>query len=181
MNQNRNNEQLKALADAMNTFPRATLQEIAEKIGLSRATLHRTYGTREKINEQIFALATKTLNELFNHIDLEGSDVEKTFYSLIDLHYEHQTLLRFLCANPTAIDETKFEAYMHWLNGFFLYGQKCGYFKLELSANVLTEAFVSLLYGLIESAGRGRIATGNVRDYIASCFLHGTRLTPQNQ
>ncbi|SET44923.1 TetR/AcrR family transcriptional regulator [Thorsellia anophelis] len=171
----KNSEQLKALAGAMIMHPRATLQEIAELVGLSRATLHRTYGTRERINEQIFSLATKTLNELFNDINLEENDIEKTFLGLIELHYEHQTLLRFLCANPTAIDESKFEAYMNWLNRFFIYGQRKGYFKLDLNANVLTEAFVSLLYGLIESAGRGRIAKTNLTEHIAMCFLKGTK------
>lgn len=172
---NRNTEQLKLLANAIIQHPRATLQELAEVAGFSKATLHRNYGTRDKLLDQIFELARSTLNVVFVEINLENEDIEATLIDLINIHYEHSILLRFLCANPTAVNEDEFTHYIKWLNSFFLFGQKQGFFKIELSASVLTEVFVSLLYGLIESSGRGRIAKANVTEYIRNTFLFGTK------
>ena len=52
---------LKNLAAAVVENPRSTLKEIAETVGISIATLHRSYGTRENLENLLITKASEAL------------------------------------------------------------------------------------------------------------------------
>ena len=47
------------------------------------------------------------------------------------------------------------------LDAFFLRGQRAGFFRIEVGAPVLTELFLSLIYGIVDAERRGRAASAS--------------------
>ena len=52
---------LKLLAVAIIESPRATLQELAESVGISKATLHRCYGTRDNLEKLLLEKSGRSI------------------------------------------------------------------------------------------------------------------------
>lgn len=191
----KNPQLIKALADAIVSNPRATLLELAELARVSKATLHRVFGTREELIDAIYIESKNTVLQMIQEFErlahFESADSQNAavpnesgtikdnnpsylaFKTLITLHVEHSVMLRFLCVNPTMAQDEHFVEYLKTLQQFFLRGQKQGLFKIEFSASVLTEIFISMMFGTIESAGRERIAKAEVADIVEQFFLFG--------
>jgi TetR/AcrR family transcriptional repressor of mexCD-oprJ operon len=74
------------------------------------------------------------------------------------------------------IYENKYwDSYISALDGFFLKGQKEGFFRLEMSSQMLTELFVSMICGMIDAEHRNRVASAGMVDRMAEFFLEGAR------
>lgn len=71
LSQRNNNQLLAALAQAMLIQPRATLQELAQAVGISKATLYRFCRTREELEERLVSYGTELISAAIKTAGLE--------------------------------------------------------------------------------------------------------------
>ena len=170
---------LKALAIAIVDRPRDTFKELAEAAGVSKATLNRFCGTRENLAEMLMVYSSKTMNRVIASAGLNDSDPIEALHELIELHLAQRELLMFLIVQwrRDSLDEEaedlRWKPYSDAMDAFFLRGQTEGFFRIDVSAPVLTELFASILFGLIDAERRGRIARCGMASLVESSFLRG--------
>ena len=170
---------LKALAVATVDRPRATLKDLAEAAGVSKATLHRFCGTRDNLVERLMNHSQAALNQVIEEANLQVADVPQALRSLIDNHLKHRELLVFMIFQyrPDSMDPDKdgarWVAYTDALDAFFLRGQQEGFFRIEIGAELLTELFVSMIYGMVDAERRGRAASARSAVTLEQFFIKG--------
>ncbi len=170
---------IKELAVAIVDHPRATLKELAEAAGMSRATLHRFCGTRDHLLEMIEHHGEDVLHQIIEASCLQSADPLEALHKLIREHLAHRELLMFLVFQyrPDFLDPqddgARWQSYVDALDAFFLGGQHQGAFRIDISAAVFTELFITLVYGMVDAERRGRAASSNTVHTLEQMFLHG--------
>lgn len=170
---------LKSLTVAVVNRPRATMKELAQLAGVSKATLHRYCGTRENLGQRLGKYAETTLNLVIRSAGLQQQQPLDALRRLIREHLAHRELLAFLMAQyrPDFLDfersDTRWQFYLEALDGFFLRGQQKGLFRIDITAAVFTELFITLVYGLVDAEQRGRAANADSARTLEQMFLHG--------
>jgi len=170
---------LKALAVAIVDLPRGTFKDLAEAAGVSKATLNRFCGTREKLVEMLMDFSSTVMNRVIASAGLVDSAPVDALRTLTELHLTHRELLIFLIVQwrRDALDEEaedlRWKPYSDAMDAFFLRGQAAGVFRIDVPAPVLTELFASILFGLIDAERRGRIARSGMVTLVESSFLRG--------
>jgi TetR/AcrR family transcriptional repressor of mexCD-oprJ operon len=158
-----NDKMMAALARALVDRPRASLQEVAAAVGVSKATLYRLCRTRGQLVERLVHHATTRITEAIEATHLGTAPPLTALERLIANNLEHRELTTFLShywwqAPPTAVGvEAGWDAA---LDAFFLRGQQAGIFRIDLAAPALTETFVALLLRLIDAERHRRLARG---------------------
>ncbi len=172
---------IKALAVAIVDHPRATLKELAEAAGVSKATLHRFCGTRDNLVQMLEGHGETVLNQIIQACDLEHAEPLEALQRLIKEHLTHRELLVFLVFQyrPDFLDPhgegARWQSYLEALDAFFLRGQQKGVFRIDITAAVFTELFITLVYGMVDAERRGRAASSNSAHTLEQMFLHGAR------
>ncbi len=98
---------------------------------------------------------------------------------LIDEHLTHREMLVFLMFQyrPDTLtpegNGARWLPCMHALDAFFLRGQQLGALRIDISAAVLTEMFITLICGMVDAERRGRAASANSASTLEQMFLHG--------
>ncbi|CAI8971577.1 HTH-type transcriptional regulator NfxB [Pseudomonas sp. IT-347P] len=170
---------LKSLTVAVVNRPRATMKELAQLAGVSKATLHRYCGTRENLVQRLEEHAEATLNLIIRRASLQHLQPLDALRRLIREHLAHRELLAFLMAHyrPDFLDfergDTRWQFYLEALEGFFLRGQQQGLFRIDITAAIFTELFITLVYGLVDAEQRGRAANADSARILEQMFLHG--------
>lgn len=170
---------IKALAVAIVDRPRATLKELAEAAGVSKATLHRFCGTRDNLVQMLEDHGETVLNQIIQACDLEHAEPLEALQRLIKEHLTHRELLVFLVFQyrPDFLDPhgegARWQSYLEALDAFFLRGQQKGVFRIDITAAVFTELFITLVYGMVDAERRGRAASSNSAHTLEQMFLHG--------
>lgn len=170
---------LKSLTVAVVNRPRATMKELAQLAGVSKATLHRYCGTRENLVQRLEEHAEATLNLIIRRASLQHLQPLDALRRLIREHLAHRELLAFLMAHyrPDFLDfergDTRWQFYLEALDGFFLRGQQQGLFRIDITAAIFTELFITLVYGLVDAEQRGRAANADSARILEQMFLHG--------
>ncbi|KAA8737126.1 TetR/AcrR family transcriptional regulator [Pseudomonas koreensis] len=170
---------LKSLTVAVVNRPRATMKELAQLAGVSKATLHRYCGTRENLVQRLEEHAEATLNLIIRRAGLQHLQPLDALRRLIREHLAHRELLAFLMAHyrPDFLDfergDTRWQFYLEALDGFFLRGQQQGLFRIDITAAIFTELFITLVYGLVDAEQRGRAANADSARTLEQMFLHG--------
>ncbi|MFK0090323.1 TetR/AcrR family transcriptional regulator [Pseudomonas sp. NPDC090755] len=170
---------LKALADAIVVHPRATLKELAEAAGVSKATLHRFCGTRDNLVSMLENYGEQILTQVIDNADLDNPDSVTALHRLIVEHLKHREMMIFLLFQyrPDSFDESDasrpWRAYADTLDAFFLRGQQAGAFRIDISAAVFTEMFLSMVYGIVDAERRGRAASATSVQTLELLFLDG--------
>lgn len=170
---------LKALAIALVDHPRGTFKEIAEAAGISKATLNRFCGTRDKLIEMLMEHGSVIMNQLIENAGLSERPIREALHRLISDHLLHRELLAFLAFQwrPDSLDEdaggTRWLPYGDALDAFFLRGQKEGVFRIDIGAPELTEMFISVVFGLVDAERRGRVARAGMVSVIEQFFMNG--------
>lgn len=130
---------IKALAVAIVDRPRATLKELAEAAGVSKATLHRFCGTRDNLVQMLEDHGETVLNQIIQACDLEHAEPLEALQRLIKEHLTHRELLVFLVFQyrPDFLDPhgegARWQSYLEALDAFFLRGQQKGVFRIDIS------------------------------------------------
>jgi TetR/AcrR family transcriptional repressor of mexCD-oprJ operon len=171
-----NDKMMAALARALVDQPRASLQEVAAAVGVSKATLYRLCRTRGQLVERLVYHAATRITEAIEAAHLDTAPPLTALERLIANNLEHRELTTFLIHYwgqdpPTAAGvEAGWDAA---LDAFFLRGQQAGVFRIDLAAPALTEIFVALLLRLIDAERHGRVARAGLAGVIERAFLRG--------
>lgn len=169
------NKLLASLSLAMVERPRATLQELASAVGVSKATLYRFCRTREQLVERLLSHGTALISQSIEVAQLHTSPPLEALRRLIATHLEHREVATFLmyywkdASTPPTADADWEVA----LDSFFLRGQEEGVFRIDMPAPVLTELWVTIFLGLVDGERRGRIARSGLASLIERAFLQG--------
>lgn len=164
-----------SLAVAMVDQPRASLQELAKAVGISKATLYRFCRTREQLYERLVEHAVQAVSEATENADLTGAAPLEALRRLTEGSLGHRELSLFLTyywRNNAAGSGIR----TNWdqaLDAFFLRGQQQGVFRVDIPAAALTEIYVSVLTGIISAEKNGRVARLGMATLVESVFLGG--------
>lgn len=169
---------LNTLCAAVALQPRASMQELAELAGISRATLHRLCGTRDRLDSQLERHARATLERMLDDVDPLVSSPLLALRQLIHEHLAQGELLAFLVSHyhcnlqAHGRREADWQFYLDKLDALFLCGQQQGAFRIDVTAALLTELFMTLLYATVDARQRGRMPRACDRT-MEQMFLQG--------
>ncbi len=171
---------LASLALALVDNPRATLQELAQAVGVSRATLYRFSRTREELIDRLMQHATGCLQRAMEDARLDEGTAREALTRFISGQMEHREMAAFLVYHwqPETIQDergrTSCDAFLEALDAFILRGQREGMFRIDIAAQTQTEALMALLTGMVDAERRGRVARVGVAGMVEALFLKGT-------
>lgn len=165
---------LKSLAIAIIDNPRSTTKELAESIGISKATLHRFCGTRDNLEKMLIEKARISMAEIISIAKKDYSDFLEGFNLLVNAHYKNKEFLRFTKGFQLSMDEEYWSSYIESLDYFFLNGQKKGVLKIDLNVSFLTELFIATICGMVDGEKSGRLATSGLTDTVEKFYLFGS-------
>ncbi|ATE61800.1 transcriptional regulator [Thauera sinica] len=168
---------LSSLALALVDHPRASLQELARAIGISKTTLYRFCRTREQLIERLMGHCTEVFSRAIETAELETAPVPEALSRLIANNVEHRELTAFVMyywkeASWNPDTEAGWDAA---LDRFFLRGQQEGFFRIDIPAPALSELWVSTVVGLVDAERRGRVARSGLATLVERAFLCGAR------
>jgi TetR/AcrR family transcriptional repressor of mexCD-oprJ operon len=89
-------QQSSPLALALVNHPRATLQELAKAIGISKATLYRFCPTRDLLIKRLLEQSLRTLDDALDEARIEEGPVLEALKRLNAKHLEHREFTLFL-------------------------------------------------------------------------------------
>lgn len=171
---------LAALALALVDNPRATLQELAQAVGVSRATLYRFSRTREELIDRLMLHATGCMQRAMEEARLGEGPAREALSRFINGQLEQRDMAAFLVYHwqPENITDERgrssCDAYMEALDAFILRGQREGVFRIDIAAQAQTEALMALLTGLVDAERRGRVARAGMAAMVEALFLKGS-------
>lgn len=170
---------LPALALALTNHPRASLQELAKAIGISKATLYRFSRTREELVTRLLAHSMKAMSAAMALAKLQEDDPLQALRRLTALHLEQREFMGFLTFYWKEVDAATVQECTNWdalLDAFFLRGQQEGVFRIDFSAAALAEIWISTLLGLADAERRGRVARAELPSLVERAFLQGSQV-----
>ncbi|PJI47822.1 MAG: transcriptional regulator [Pseudomonas sp.] len=176
---------LKALAVAIVDRPRATLKELAESAGVSKATLHRFCGTRDGLMTMLEDYGHVVIRQILEASGLQQAEPLEALRRLIAEHLKHRDMLNFLLFQYRAenfdMEATteRWSYYTEAVDAFFLRGQQSGVLRIDITAAVFTELFLSMLYGMVDAERYGRAASSSSAQVLEQLFLNGALVQPQ--
>jgi TetR/AcrR family transcriptional repressor of mexCD-oprJ operon len=164
------------LAITLVNRPRASLRELANAIGISKATLYRFCHTREQLIVRLLTHATGVVSDGFQAAQLDTAPPLEALKRLIAHSLEHRELNAFLIHYGNANSTTDLGVDAGWeaaTDAFFLRGQQEGVFRIDIPAPVLNEIYVGILLSLVDAERRGRVARAGLAPLIERAFLQG--------
>lgn len=173
---------LKALALALIDHPRASLQELAKAVGVSKATLYRYCPTREQL---IAKLHQESIAQFGHSVDMaaqQNAPFRVAFRALIDGHLHHRELFLFLIYNwqsdfcSNSAPESPWLVCQRKIDQFFLRGQKEGLLRIDISAVAMSEMFMGMLVTLVDAERVGRIARADIVGSVELLFFDGAKV-----
>lgn len=172
---------MRSLAVALVQQPRATLQELATLVGVSKATLYRFCRTRDELLARLMSHCLHIHRRILVESDINQAPVEQVLSHMINAHVAEKEFTTFLAAywltleNPEHPETSEWNECMDTIDGFFLRGQRDGVFRLDTPAVVLSDMFLATLGSLIEAERRGRVARMGLAETIERLFLSGSK------
>ncbi len=168
---------LEAATRQLAANPRVSMHEIAVAAGISRASLHRLFSSRDSLLEAIGLLAFDRITAAFEAARLDEGSVTDALARLVEEVVPAVHQFAFLVgesqieANETlmALDyslQVRLEALLQR-------GQAEGSIRFDLPVAWLAYALSGLLLGAEEAGRRGAIAPRDVSYFVLESFLHG--------
>lgn len=154
---------VRSLALTLSENPGATLQEMADAAGISRATLYRFAATREQVKEITLDHAIQVIADILDEAALEIRPPLDVLHSLVAGHIREREFCVFLVSEigphingrPVPAECRTLEQRM---DAFFARAQEEGVLRQDVPDRWLTDLFFGVLFSLCESEYRGRIA-----------------------
>jgi TetR/AcrR family transcriptional repressor of mexCD-oprJ operon len=166
-------ELLKKLTVAMIANPRATTGDLAQAAGISRATFNRFCGSRENLMDMIECESEKALKNIISVAEQAVDDYTAGLSALVNAHFKNKEYLVFVCGSQSSLENTYWKPYMDALDSFFMAGQKARAFRIDIPNQMMTELFISMVSGMIDSQNRGRVASVGLEKHMTEFFLGG--------
>ena len=166
---------MNALAIELVQDPKIPMGELAEKVGIGRATLFRQFLKRDNLFLRLMEYGEQILDVAIEE-ELQDRSALEVLNALNQNCLQHWEITIFMIrywklGTRERPLEAKWNAIM---DGFFLKAQQDGVFRIDIPASTLTEIWISLLTGLIDAGYRGRIARDKMSELIETIFLNGT-------
>jgi TetR/AcrR family transcriptional repressor of mexCD-oprJ operon len=168
-----------SLALALVDKPRATLQELAKAVGVSKATLYRFCKTREELIERLMAHGAVLMHRSLAEARLDEGKPDEVLHRVIQGQLEHRELGAFLTYywKPDTLQDARWAdlwtEFSDALDAFFLRCQRAGYFRIDISAAALTESLIALIVCMMDAERRGRVARAGMSGMVETLFLKG--------
>lgn len=167
---------LASLALAMVTHPRATLQELARAVGLSKATLYRFCRTREQLVERLLNYSMTQVSTAIEASRLTEDHPLEALQRLTVNSLACRECSAFLMMYYWQDGATDLGVEAGWepqMDAFFLRGQQTGVFRIDMAAPVLTELWIAIFTGMVDAERRGRVARAGLAALVVQAFLQG--------
>ncbi|MGO2236529.1 TetR/AcrR family transcriptional regulator [Marinomonas sp. UCMA 3892] len=170
-----NNTLLNSLALALVEHPRASLQELACAIGVSKATLYRFCRTRENLIERLIQRSIESYQEAIRDADLDTAEPREGIRRLLENYYMNKELTIFIIQywQPELLENGECLKAQEKIDAFFLRGQQSGHFRVDISAAAIAECFHGLFFAMIEAERLGRVPRTRVLTIIELILLEG--------
>lgn len=169
------------LTEALLRQPRASMEQLAQAVGISRATLHRLVSSREELIQELTELAFCRCTATISSIKLEQGPAEDVVRQLVASLMPLTSLFLFLRRSTGCSDEVlehRWEPHRQQLIALFQRGQEEGVFRVDLPAQWLVEAMGGLLYAAAESAHNDRLARADMTRVVCAVLLDGAHRRP---
>lgn len=160
------------------------MEQLAQAVGMSRATLHRLFPTRETIVSEILSLAIEESRDAIAAASIDDGPVEPAIRRLIDTFLPNAELYLFLRSSQgercdkLASSLDAFEPYRQRVIALFRRGQEAGALRVDLSAQWMHDAMAGLLFEAAHSVRAGRLAAADAPDFVVTLLLDGMRRRP---
>lgn len=175
---------LHAIATVLIDQPRLPMEQLAQAVGMSRATLHRLFPTRETIVSEILSLAVDASRDAIAAASIDAGPVEPAIRRLIDAFMPNAELYLFLRSSQgercdsLASSLDAFEPHRQRVIALFRRGQEAGSLRVDLSAQWMHDAMAGLLFEAAHAVRSGRLAAADAPAFVAALLLDGMRRRP---
>lgn len=173
MNDREQEERRLAVSLCMN--PQWTPKELAESVGISKATFYRVYASKEQLAQRIGEKARAAVETIFSSIAEESGDYNEALDGLIRRFCENREYLLYLCFGALAenLSAVCHDSYMKRMDAFFLRGQQAGAFRMDIPAEALTEFLGGVMTFLFTAVEQGRIAPARLEADMKQLIVYG--------
>ncbi|MGY8524390.1 TetR/AcrR family transcriptional regulator [Paracidovorax citrulli] len=176
-NRRDNRPLLPALAQALVINPHGTLQDLANAVGISKATLYRFCPSREELMSRLVQYCAGVLREVIDSAQLEDPSTLAAFRRLnahLVAQREAAAFLTYYRREATLHISTDWQTgWEDKLDAFFLRGQKQGIFRVDIPAPAMVEIWASLVLGLLDGERRGRVGHACLETLAERALLSG--------
>ena len=133
------------VAKALVANPGASTSGIAETAGVSRATLHRVFGDREKLVQSVYGWLLDRCDQVFDEAGIDSGEIKPALDRLIEDCYPLAQSYWLLTATPslerTGYIGDRLREQDSRLERFFARGQSEGIFRPDLSPRWMSYSF----------------------------------------
>lgn len=164
---------LKELAVIVAEHPDYSMKELAEAAGISKATIHRVYETREHLLELISRETDENLKEILDVIEEKHDDYENWLSDIIHSHFIHIEYILFESSGLNSEACVYGRKYEKAMNAFWSKGKKEGIFSKEVKPEYLTEIFKSAICGAFQAIRKGMISQAEAEAAFDSLWITG--------
>lgn len=172
-------EILDAASAVLAATPRATLEEIARAAGLSRATLHRAFSSREALLRAIALDALSSVEDGMRTVPLGRGDALEVLHEVIEVLVPRGAKFHFLASEGWLERDEEFAARIARLEGAV--GDELDRAREEglldggLPREWQLRAFFALVYAGWEAVGAEDLVPRDAVRAVFSSFLEGQR------
>lgn len=168
---------LDAATHLLASNPRASTGEIAAAAGISRATLHRLFPSRDDLAEAMGLLAVDRIEAAFAAARLHEGPVPVALARLVEAVLPAVHQFAFLIGEAQIVTNARLlerDQLLQWeMERVLRRGQEEGSIRYDLPVAWLAYALSGLLLGAEEATRRGAIAPRDTARLIAQTFLQG--------
>lgn len=168
----------------LNADPTASMGQIATAAGISRATLHRTFATREDLIKFLGRMSLESWRDALDAAGIEaaghGGDAGEITHAMRRLCGE---LIRdadeygFILTDPTAERDEELVSEAELLQNrelrFYAAAQEAGVLRADLPVAWIVNAVFGLLVGLRDGLRRGDIAVRDAERLLRETLFNG--------
>ena len=172
---------LKQLALVISEHPRYTTKELAESVGISKASLHRVYGSRDDLVQVLTDLTKGVVQTIIDTINGSFPDFEKHLDEVIAIHFANVEFVYFAGSNQICESENFVDSYVSSLDVFFEKGRRAGFLNTDIPSPAMTEVFIPLFCSITDAVRRGRIGENEQLVIFKSVLLNGLRIQRANK
>lgn len=168
---------LNAAVATLGANPGASLQEIADAAGISRATLHRRFAGREELILAISEWAIGQLEGINDSVELSGLRGRAAIEALLESAIQLAPKIGFLISEHSLECNQKFmnrvdTAQQHW-HRLIEDGQRLGEIRVDLPSRWIADAIEGLMLAVFHGVRRGLTAPNDALRLVRITLLDG--------
>jgi len=169
-----------SIAAVLTDQPRLTMEQVANAIGISRATLHRLFPSRDAVIEEIAALALARSAQAIDTVALDVGPADEVLRRLVDSFFPNAELYLFLhrteqqCSASHGHDD-EWAPHEARIRALFRRGQEEGTLRIDMPVQWMLDSLGALLFAAAEAVRAGRLASAEAPAMVSAMLLDGVR------